>query len=71
MAMGCTAQGCKVPGYTEPAAHMMTAARQAEVASSRLVVAAVAAAARIEVVGIGVAGHTAAAVEAQAIGSHH
>lgn len=61
------AQDCRVRDYKEPAVHTK-AAQQAEVASNHLLAAAVVAAARIEVAGIG---RIAAAVEERAIGSHH
>jgi hypothetical protein len=70
MAQGCMARDCMARDCKVPAVHTK-AAQQAEVASSRP--AAVVVAARIEaaVAGTVVLGHTAAAVAAQAIGSHH
>jgi len=67
MAKGCMAQGCRARDCKEPAVHMK-AAQQAEVASSRL---AAAGCIEVAVAGTEVPGHTAAAVAARAIGSHH
>lgn len=66
MVQGCMAQDCKEPVVRTKAA------RQAEVVSSRPA-ADIVVAVRTEaaVAGTGVPGHTAAAVAARAIGSHH
>ena len=66
------AQDCKEPVVHKELAVHTKAAQQVEVASNHLAAAVVAAVhIGVAVAGTGVPGHTAAAVAARAIGSHH